>query len=659
MNNRYKASVLACVTLLSSGCGHKITLRHPLAPPVTLACSASPESVFPGDPVTVTAAAGDLNPKDHVTYSWSGAGVTGGGTRVKIDTSNLAPGAYTVTGTVKQDDSGQEGMKPWDTATCTASLTVKAFEPPTISCSVNPATVAPGGTATVTSVGVSPQNLSLIYGYSATAGTVTGKGTTAEYSSAGAPTGAVGITCNVSDKRGHSATSNTSLTIVASLIPVPPEALALCSISFSTDKKHPTTVDNESKACLKAVAQNLRQQQDARVELVGEETAAERAKGENFAAQRAVNAKDYLVTRQGIDRSRISVATGSTPGETVETYLVPSGASFTSEVKGTTPVDETLVKPQENPEQIPNRSPAFVNESGTTQNLVAQPTCNSFAVLGYPSINLDDLDSTDNVRQSLRLAIGNFDPKYGINKSDVDWQLCQAAGYKGNNGSCISQSDWDKITNGCQSPQPLSGSFKTYDHKTDYFYKVWEFPSALPASVCASLVPQGTWIQISLAGSADLCRPSSDGSASWAWTAVIKDTKDPQSGDTSVQFGLTNQASSAALVQGKLGSLELAPHHGPWNERALNWLENSTGAHLDGWIFGGSSTGILVILIGFLRNNPRFPWSKSIAKTPELPQPRQPINIFIAPSKQDPHLEEPPAHRGGPRRPRHRSSDPD
>jgi len=45
--------------------------------PITLACSASPESVFPGDPVTVTATAGGLNPKDHVIYSWSGTGVMG------------------------------------------------------------------------------------------------------------------------------------------------------------------------------------------------------------------------------------------------------------------------------------------------------------------------------------------------------------------------------------------------------------------------------------------------------------------------------------------------------------------------------------------------------------------------------------------------------
>jgi hypothetical protein len=67
---------------------------------------------------------------------------------------------------------------------------------------------------------------------------------------------------------------------------------------------------------------------------------------DQFAAQRAVNAKDYLVTEQGIDASRISVATGSTEGQTTENYLVPSGAMFSNDVTGTTPVDETAVKPQ-------------------------------------------------------------------------------------------------------------------------------------------------------------------------------------------------------------------------------------------------------------------------------------------------------------------------
>jgi hypothetical protein len=329
--------------------------------PITLSCSASPETIFPGDPVTLTASAGGLNPKDHVIYIWSGTGVTGSDTNPKIDTSALAPGEYTVTGTVKEGKPGKEGLKPWETATCTAGITVKALEPPTISCSASPSTIKPGDAATVTAVGVSPQNRPLTYSYTASAGTITGTGTTAEYSSAGAPTGLVGITCNVSDDKGHPESSSTSLTITAPYVPPAPKTQALCSISFSTDTKRPTRVDNEAKACLDQVALDLKQQADAKAVVVGESDADENAKTakeqnyaakhkhatvDQFAAQRAVNAKDYLVTEQGIDASRISVATGTTDGQTEENYLVPAGATFSSDVSGTTPVDETAVKPQ-------------------------------------------------------------------------------------------------------------------------------------------------------------------------------------------------------------------------------------------------------------------------------------------------------------------------
>ena len=67
---------------------------------------------------------------------------------------------------------------------------------------------------------------------------------------------------------------------------------------------------------------------------------------EDDAAERSVNTKDYLVKEKGIDPSRISVATSATDGQKVEDYLVPSGANFNSDVQGTTPVDETTVKPQ-------------------------------------------------------------------------------------------------------------------------------------------------------------------------------------------------------------------------------------------------------------------------------------------------------------------------
>ncbi|MGA3011419.1 MAG: hypothetical protein ABSD72_14265, partial [Terracidiphilus sp.] len=54
----------------------------------------------------------------------------------------------------------------------------------------------------------------------------------------------------------------------------------------------------------------------------------------------------YLVTDKGIDASRITVATGTTDAQEVETYLVPAGANFAADVQGTTPVDETMVKAQ-------------------------------------------------------------------------------------------------------------------------------------------------------------------------------------------------------------------------------------------------------------------------------------------------------------------------
>ncbi len=327
--------------------------------PITESCSASPSSVFPGDPITVTASAGNLNPKDSVVYSWSGQGVTGSDTTAKVDTSALAAGTYSVQGTVKSGKKGKEGMKPWETASCSASFTVKEFEPPTISCSANPSTIKPGDTSTITSTGVSPQNRPLTYSYTASGGSISGSGTTATYSSAGAPTGAVEVTCNVSDDKGHNATANTTVTIEAPPQPPQPHTQTLCSISFSTDKKRPTRVDNEAKACLDQVALDLKQNADAKAVVVGQSDDKEKAttakqqkfaerhkkaKVTDFAAQRAVNTKEYLVTDQGIDASRVTVATSPADGQTVQNYLVPAGANFSSDVSGTTPVDESAVK---------------------------------------------------------------------------------------------------------------------------------------------------------------------------------------------------------------------------------------------------------------------------------------------------------------------------
>ena len=95
-------------------------------PPVQYACVVNPASVFPGEQVTVTGTATNLNPKKTPAYTWSGQGLTVGGTNPTstIDTGSLQPGSYTVTGHVS------EGPKAGQSADCTAQFTVKQFEPP-------------------------------------------------------------------------------------------------------------------------------------------------------------------------------------------------------------------------------------------------------------------------------------------------------------------------------------------------------------------------------------------------------------------------------------------------------------------------------------------------------------------------------------------------
>lgn len=355
---KYAWSVpLLSLSLLPMGC------KKPQ--PITLSCNASAPAIHPGEPLSLTATAGSVNPKKNtnVLYSWSGQGVTGTGNTATVDTSSLDPGDYSAKAEVKEGKKGKEGRKPGETAQCVANFTVKPFEPPTISCSSSPTEVQPGGAATVTAQAVSPQNRPLTYSYSASAGAITGSGTTAAFSSAGAPTGAVGITCNVSDDKGHTASTNTTVTVLAPPPPPPaPTTQALCSIGFGNDLKRPTRVDNEAKACLDQVALNLKQNSDAKAVIVADSNAKEKtieakeqkraehnkhAKVENFAAQRAVNAKDYLVKDQGIDASRITAMTGTGDDQSAQNYLVPDGANFANDVQGTTPVNETEVKPQE------------------------------------------------------------------------------------------------------------------------------------------------------------------------------------------------------------------------------------------------------------------------------------------------------------------------
>ena len=305
-------------------------------PPVTYTCAASPATAYPGDPITVTGTAENLNPKKTPTYSWTADGGTISGTSnvANIDTKNANPGTYTAKGHVT------EGNKPGQMADCSAQYTIQAFQPPTISCSANPSTINPGDSSTITAQGVSPQNRPLTYSYSATEGTVSGNGNTATLSTTGAAPGTITVTCNVVDDKGQTASATTAVTLSAPPPPPAPTTSSLCSVNFERDKRRPTRVDNEGKACLDDVALKLQQSSDAKLALVGNAASTEK-RGSTLAAQRAENTKDYLVKEKGIDASRISVYTGTQDGKTVTTTLIPAGANM--DTTGTTPVDESAL----------------------------------------------------------------------------------------------------------------------------------------------------------------------------------------------------------------------------------------------------------------------------------------------------------------------------
>ena len=313
-------------------------------PPVQLGCTLSPTTAFPGEPIMVTGATSNLNPKKKAVYSWtvSGGHITGTDATATVATSGLAAGDYTVSGHVS------EGPRPGEQASCTAGFRVRAYEPPTITCSANPSTVMPGDSSTITSIANSPQNRPLTYSYSASSGQIAGSTATTTLVTTGAPPGTINITCNVVDDLGKQASANTSVTISTPPAPVAPQTSSLCSVSFDRDKKRPVRVDNEAKACLDDIALTLNRESSAKLVIVGRHSADETP---DAAAQRTLNVEQYLTQEKGVDPSRIELRTGGDPSRSVDNVLVPLGATFTP--GGTTVVDPNTVKRQGQPYGMP------------------------------------------------------------------------------------------------------------------------------------------------------------------------------------------------------------------------------------------------------------------------------------------------------------------
>jgi hypothetical protein len=321
-------------------------------PPVTYACvlTSPTGTIYPGDVVTVTGTPTNLVPKKDVTYSWTSDAGPVSGTSSVATVSSTTPGTYKVVGHVSQ------GSKPGQFADCApVAFTVVAYEPPTVGCSANPSTVKVGDPSVITAAGLSPQSRPLTYSYSSSAGSISGSTSTATLSTTGAAPGStISVTCNVVDDKGQTASQQTTVT-VESVPAVTPKTQSLCTITFDKDKKRPTRVDNEAKACLDDIALSAQRDSTAKLAIVGnsepvkvigkstpkkEELASKETVKK--AAERAVNEKEYLVVDKGLDASRISVYTGTAGTNTSATTIIPAGATLDS--TGFTAVDETAVK---------------------------------------------------------------------------------------------------------------------------------------------------------------------------------------------------------------------------------------------------------------------------------------------------------------------------
>jgi hypothetical protein len=209
------------------------------------ACSVQPAEVMVGEPISATVTASNFNPKHTVTYSWTGNGggqITGKDTAGSIDTTNAAPGSYTITATVTDPKSSKNNV-----ASCTANYKIKPLppkNPPMISLSASPTDLVTGGTVNLSASCSSPDGVNVsVANWTSTAGSVSGSGSSATLNTAGAPAGPVTVTATCTDSRGLTGQGSTQVTLEN---PPPPPVdkalearLSLHSVYFVVDHPRP------------------------------------------------------------------------------------------------------------------------------------------------------------------------------------------------------------------------------------------------------------------------------------------------------------------------------------------------------------------------------------------------------------------------------------
>jgi hypothetical protein len=206
-------SAIAPAIWAIAGCGFSYNSTAGKSPAQSslpiITCTANPTSVVSGSSVQIAAKAmSPLGLPLSYSYGATAGSVASQGASATLDTQGTA-GSITVTCKVV-DTQG-------NAASSTTTVAVQAAEsqPPTVSCSANPAAVTLGGNVAITAIASSPEGRPLTYSWSASSGTISGTGNVATVNTTGAVAGTITVTCKVSDNQGLTASATTSFTISA------------------------------------------------------------------------------------------------------------------------------------------------------------------------------------------------------------------------------------------------------------------------------------------------------------------------------------------------------------------------------------------------------------------------------------------------------------
>jgi outer membrane protein OmpA-like peptidoglycan-associated protein len=327
------------------------------------ACAVQPSEVMVGEPVTVTVTPSNFNPKHKVdtTFSSTGGKVTPKETTATVDTTGMTGGSYTVTGTATDAK-----VKKNNVASCNASFAVKEppKNPPTVSCSANPAVAQTGTPSTITCDCKSPDGVPVtVSNWTAGSGKLSGSGNVATLDTTGT-TGAVSVSATCTDSRGL--TTNSSATVTVENPPPPPvnpeiaqlEArLALHSVYFATAQPTKAKPNAGLVASQQATLTTLASDFVKYLADKAGTTPAPHLILEGHADPRGGVAYNQKLSERRVDRTKNFLVEHGVPAEDIETKALGDQHNLTAdEVKGS--VDQ-------NPELTPGERARVVKNMRT------------------------------------------------------------------------------------------------------------------------------------------------------------------------------------------------------------------------------------------------------------------------------------------------------